>query len=204
MGTFLKSILVLILVISVLGCAGFKKDTGSSQKMLADLQQDLAQSRAENSSLTQALELVKKEEQTGIKRLQRENLALTLQVKELQDQLDKSKKENAVAAVNNKAESQAASEISTPAAAKSKTRIKVVWGNGKPASAKKLSAKITSLGYKVDKVASAARQNYKANLVYYAKDTKASGQKLARQLKADAKLMDWKSEYNIIVVAGGK
>ena len=40
-------------------------------------------------------EVVKKEEQTGIKRLQSENLALALQVKELQDQLDKSKKETA-------------------------------------------------------------------------------------------------------------
>ena len=51
MGTFLKSVLVLILVISVLGCAGFKKDTSSSQKMLADMQQDLAQCRGENQAL---------------------------------------------------------------------------------------------------------------------------------------------------------
>lgn len=209
MGTFLRAVLVSILVICFVACTGMKKDTSSSQKMLADLQQDLAQCKAENSSLSQAAEIVKKEEQTGIKRLERENLALTLQVKELQEQLDKAqldkaKKDTAEAAAVKQPEGPATATLSPPQAAKSKDRIKVVWGNGKPASAKKLSAKVTSLGYKVDKVSSAARQNYKSNLVYYSKDAKAGGQKLARQLKAQAKPMTWKSDYSIIVVAGGK
>jgi hypothetical protein len=206
MGTFLKTVLVLVPVFCFLGCAAMQKDTSSSQKMLADMQQDLSQCRAENEALTKAAYAVKNEEQAGIKRLQNENIALTLQVKELQEQLDKARKDAAAAepAVR-KAEAQAASDISAPATtAKAKTRIKVVWGNGKPASAKKVSAKVSSLGYKVDKLGKAARQNYKSNMVYYSKDAKGTAQKLAKQLKAEAKPLTWKSEYNIIVVAGGK
>jgi hypothetical protein len=179
--------------------------------MLRDLKEDLAQCQAEKETLARDAAVVKKEEQAGIKRLQQENIALTLQVKELQEQLDKSKKDTAdVAAKKAPAEVETkASEAKAPKAndvkaSKSKTRIKVLWGNGKPASAKKLAAKINSLGYKVEKTGSAARQNYKANMVYYSKDAKPAAQKLARQLKAEARPLTWKSEFNILVVAGGK
>jgi regulator of replication initiation timing len=203
MGTFLKIVLVLILVLSFMGCAGLKKEArepSSSQKMLADMQQDLAQCRAENEALAKQTAVVKKEEQSGIKRLQQENLALALQVKELQDQLDKGKKETAEAGAK-KATAQSASDLKS---SKSKTRIKVLWGNGKPASAKKLAARLTSLGYKVEKTGTATRQNYRNNMVYYSKDAKYTAQKLARQLKAEVKPLTWKSEFNILVVAGGK
>lgn len=212
MGTFLKTVLVLILAFSFLGCTGLKKETSSSQKMLADLQQDLAQCRAENAGTAQAREelaAVKREEQAGIKRLQHENVALALQVKELNEQLDKCKKDTAIAAVEKKVAAQSAAEASAPAAnaqaaSKSKNRIKVVYGNGKPASANKLAARLASLGYKVEKTGKAARSNYKSNIVYYGKDAKGTAQKMAKQLKAQAKPLTWKSEFNIIVVAGGK
>ena len=203
MGTFLKIVLVSILVISFLGCAGVKKEPSSSQKMLADMQQDLAQCRAENEELAKQTEVIKKEEQAGIKRLQNENLALALQVKELQDQLDKGNKVTAEAGTK-KAAAQSDSKACDLTSSKSKTRIKVLWGNGKPASAKKLAAKINSLGYKVEKTGTAARQNYKSNMVYYSKDAKPTARKLAKRLKAEAKPLTWKSEFNILVVAGGK
>ncbi len=202
MGTFLKTVLVLVLVFSFLGCAGMKKEPSSSQQMLADMHQDLTQCRSENEALAKQTEVMKKEEQAGIKRLQNENLALALQVKELQDELNKSKKD---AAVNAKKEpAQSAAKACNLKMSKSKTRIKVLWGNGKPASAKKLAARINSLGYKVEKTGTAARQNYKTNMVYYSKDAKPAAQKLAKQLKAEAKPLTWKSEFNILVVAGGK
>jgi Tfp pilus assembly protein PilX len=204
MGTFLKIVLVSILVISFLGCAGVKNEPSSSQKMLADMQQDLAQCRAENEALAKQTEVIKKEEQAGIKRLQNENLALALQVKELQDQLDKGNKVTAEAGTKKAPAQQSNSKAGDLTASKSKTRIKVLWGNGKPASAKKLAAKINSLGYKVEKTGTAARQNYKSNMVYYSKDAKPAAQKLAKRLKAEAKPLTWKSEFNILVVAGGK
>ncbi|MEN6465088.1 MAG: LytR C-terminal domain-containing protein [Syntrophaceae bacterium] len=211
MGTFLKTVLVLVMVVSFLGCASVKKDNSGCQQMLRDVHQDLVQCRGENAALAKAkdeLAVVKKEEQAGIKRLQNENIALSLQVKELQDQLDKSKKDAAIAAVEKKIAAQGVAQspakASAPAAAKSKNRIKVLYGNGKPASAKKLSAKLSSLGYKVEKTGSAARSNYRHNMVYYAKDAKPAAQKLAKQLKAESKPLTWKSEFNIVVVAGGK
>jgi dynactin complex subunit len=212
MGTFLKTVLVLILAFSFLGCAGLKKENSSSQKMLADMQQDLAQCRAENASMAQAREelaAVKREEQAGIKRLQHENVALALQVKELNEQLEKCKKDTSIAAVEKKVAAQSAAEASAPAASaqaapKSRNRIKVVYGNGKPASANKLAAKLASLGYKVEKKGKAARSNYRKNIVYFGKDAKGAAQKMAKQLKAEARPLTWKSEFNIIVVAGGK
>jgi hypothetical protein len=123
-------------------------------------------------------------------------------VKELQDELNKSKKDAAVSA--KKEPAQSAAKACNLKASKSKTRIKVLWGNGKPASAKKLAARINSLGYKVEKTGTAARQNYKTNMVYYSKDAKPAAQKLAKRLKAEAKPLTWKSEFNILVVAGGK
>lgn len=203
MRTFLKSVLVLSLIISFLGCAALQKQQTSSQKMLGDLKEDLAQCRVEKEQLAKEAEVLKKEEQAGIKRLQQENIALALQVKELQDQLDKSKKETVEAGAT-KAPAQSESKTAGLKTTKSKTRIKVLWGNGKPASAKKMAAKITSLGYKVEKTGTAVRQNYKTNMVYYSKDAKPAAQKLARQLKAEAKPLTWKSDFNILVVAGGK
>lgn len=211
MGTYLKTVLVLVLVISFGGCATLKKEDTGCRQMLRDVHQDLVQCRGENADLAKAkeeLEVVKKEEQAGIIRLQNENIALALQVKELQDQLDRAKKDTALATVEKKVAAQSApqslSKASAPAAAKSKNRIKVLYGNGKPAAAKKLSAKLSSLGYTVEKTGRAARPNYRHNMVYYAKNTKPAALKIAKQLKAEAKPLTWKSEFNIIVVAGGK
>lgn len=210
MRTVLKSVLVLILAFSFLGCGLMKQKEPVSQTMLRDMKQDLAQCQSEKDALAKDTEVMKREEQSGIKRLQQENIALALQVKELQAQLDNSKK----AAAPAEAKAPAQAEAKAPAqaepkqngvkAAKSKTRIKVLWGNGKPAAAKKLAAKVTSLGYKVETTGSAARQNYKTNMVYYSKDAKSTAQKLARQLKAEARPLTWKSDFNILVVAGGK
>ncbi len=211
MGAILRTVLVLILALAFVGCAGLKNQESSScRKMLADVHQDLVQCRSENIELAKSreqLDVIKKEEQTGITRLQKENLALSLQVKELQDQLNRSRKDAAVAAVEKKVAAQSAAEpakASAPAAAKSKNRIKVLYGNGKPGSARKLAAKLTNLGYKVDKTGSAARSNYRHNMIYYARDAKPAAQRLAKQLKAEPRPLTWKSEYNLIVVAGGK
>lgn len=204
MRAVLKSVLVLIVAFSFLGCAYTQqKEPVSSQNMLRDLKQDLAQCQAEKETLAKDTVLVKKEEQAGIKRLQQENITLALQVKELQEQLDKGKKEPAEAAVK-KAPAQAEPKTSDVKSPKAKARVKVLWGNGKPASAKKLAAKVKSLGYKVETTGAAARQNYKTNMVYYAKDSKPAAQKLAKQLKAEAKPLTWKSGFQILVVAGGK
>jgi myosin heavy subunit len=84
-------------------------------------------------------------------------------------------------------------------------RIKVLSGDGKIDSAKKMAKRIHSLGYKVETVGMSEHTDYPANTVYFAPTHKAQAKSLASKLGKETitKPLSWKSVFNLIVVTGG-
>lgn len=97
----------------------------------------------------------------------------------------------------------------SPAAGKSaglkSIRMKVLSGEGKIDSAKRMAKRLTAMGYKVESVAMAENADYPANTVYFAAKYKKEAKTLASRLGKETivKPLTWKSVFNIIVVTGG-
>ena len=84
-------------------------------------------------------------------------------------------------------------------------RIKVLSGDGKMASAKKMAKRMTSMGYKVESVGKADHSDYPAHTIYFASKYNKEAKALAKKLGKETitKPLTWKSVFNIIVVTGG-
>lgn len=84
-------------------------------------------------------------------------------------------------------------------------RIKVLSGDGKADSARKMARRIASMGYKVESVGMAQSADYPAITVYFAPKYKAEAKTLATKLGKEtiSKPLSWKSVFNLIVVTGG-
>jgi len=97
----------------------------------------------------------------------------------------------------------------SPAAGKSaglkSIRMKVLSGEGKIDSAKRMAKRLTALGYKVESVGMAENADYPANTVYFTAKYKKEAKALASKLGKDTivKPLTWKSVFSIIVVTGG-
>jgi vacuolar-type H+-ATPase subunit I/STV1 len=105
--------------------------------------------------------------------------------------------------------SREAAVVESPAAKKAaglkSIRIKVLSGDGKIDSAKKMAKRITALGYKVESVGMSDNTDYPANTVYFAPNHKTQAKGLASKLGKETitKPLSWKSVFNLIVVTGG-
>jgi regulator of replication initiation timing len=97
----------------------------------------------------------------------------------------------------------------SPAAAKSaglkSIRMKVLSGEGKIDSAKRMAKRLTAMGYKVENVGMAESNDYPANTIYFASNSKGQAKTLASKLGKETimKPLTWKSVFSIIVVTGG-
>ena len=97
----------------------------------------------------------------------------------------------------------------SPAAGKSSglksIRMKVLSGEGKIDSAKRMAKRLTTMGYKVETVGMAESADYPANTVYFTAKYKKEAKTLASRLGKDTivKPLTWKSVFSIIVVTGG-
>ena len=82
-------------------------------------------------------------------------------------------------------------------------RLKVLSGNGRMSSAKKMSAKLTKLGYKVEVVGMATTPDYATDPIYYKSGFEKQAAGMAKKLggKAITKPLTWSSVFDIIVVA---
>lgn len=91
-----------------------------------------------------------------------------------------------------------------PAGLKS-IRLKVLSGEGKIDSARRMAKRLTAMGYRVENVGMAEGSDYPANTVYFAADYKREAKALASRLGKDTivKPLTWKSVFGIIVVTGG-
>ena len=97
----------------------------------------------------------------------------------------------------------------SPAAGKSaglkSIRMKVLSGEGKIDSAKRMAKRLTAMGYKVETVGMAESADYPANTVYFTAKYKKEAKALASRLGKETivKPLTWKSVFSIIVVTGG-
>ena len=84
-------------------------------------------------------------------------------------------------------------------------RLKVLSGDGKIDSARRMSKRLTALGYRVESVGLAQSSDYPANTVYFAANSKKEARALASRLGRDTivKPLTWKSVFSLIVVTGG-
>jgi len=107
------------------------------------------------------------------------------------------------------ARSGAADIKESPAAGKSaglkSIRMKVLSGEGKIDSAKRMAKRLTAMGYKVESVAMAENADYPANTIYFTEKYKKEAKTLASRLGKNTivKPLTWKSVFSIIVVTGG-
>lgn len=97
----------------------------------------------------------------------------------------------------------------SPAAGKSaglkSIRMKVLSGEGKIDSAKRMAKRLTAMGYKVETLGMAESTDYPANTVYFTAKYKKEAKALASRLGKETivKPLTWKSVFSIIVVTGG-
>jgi hypothetical protein len=82
-------------------------------------------------------------------------------------------------------------------------KVKVLSGNGKLPTARQMSKRLITMGYRVEDIGTATRTDYTVNTIYFAPDYKTEAQRLAAQLggKTIAKPLTWSSVFHIIVVA---
>ncbi len=82
-------------------------------------------------------------------------------------------------------------------------RVKVLSGNGKMSSAKKMAQRLTKFGYRVAVVGMAATPDYATDIVYYKSGFEKKAADMARKIggKTITKPLTWSSVFDIIVVA---
>jgi hypothetical protein len=88
----------------------------------------------------------------------------------------------------------------------SKIKIKVLNGNAKRGSAKKMSGKLEAMGYVVKRIDDAPRKSFTKNTVFYADCCIEEAKELKRKLggRTVTKPLTWHSIFDIIVVTGKK
>ncbi len=84
-------------------------------------------------------------------------------------------------------------------------RLKVLSGEGKIDSARRMAKRLAAMGYKVESVGMAESSDYPANTVYFAAKHKKEARALASKLGKETivKPLSWKSVFSLIVVTGG-
>lgn len=82
-------------------------------------------------------------------------------------------------------------------------QIKVLSGTKDMTAARKMTERLTRLGYQVNRVDRAPKTGYASNTIYYAPGYEKVAQQLRQQLGNDVvvKSLTWKSAFNLIILA---
>jgi|Deesub1362A_J573_1020465.scaffolds.fasta_scaffold00165_40 predicted RNase H-like nuclease (RuvC/YqgF family) len=86
----------------------------------------------------------------------------------------------------------------------SNPKIKVLSGDGKLSSAKKMSKKLKKMGFNVVRIDYAPRSDFKRNVVFYSQNFQNAAKRIAEGLDKNTaiKPLTWFSVFDIIVVTG--
>ena len=198
------------------GCASLKCLDGSCDRQIKeltiandDLKKEAARLNAENKEKEKVITADTEE----VLKLQREKTALNTQVRDLQEDIQKMKKDRQERAAAIKSETivekqtmQKAAGAAEKEPALKPLKIKVLAGDGRLASARKMAKAIEKSGLKVEIVDIAPRSNFSDDIIYYKADTENEAKAIARTLgeKTLLKSMTWSSTFNIIAVSGKK
>jgi F0F1-type ATP synthase membrane subunit b/b' len=204
---------LLVLVMALAGCfvtqsTYVKKEEEATalSKTVADLEQKNKEATTLNEKLQAENSDLKKQAAAKDDQLRRKTEEIARQDAkqvEMGNEIDRMKAQLA------KSKESAIEE--TPGAAQKKQtglkaiRLKVLSGDGKIDSARRMAKRVESMGYRVEGMGKAQSADYPANTVYftpkYKKDAKALAKKLGKE--TIVKPLTWKSVFNIIVVTGG-
>lgn len=93
--------------------------------------------------------------------------------------------------------------VTKPSALKS-LKIKVLSGDGKLPSARRMAKRLIKMGYKVQAIDLGPRSNIKKNTVYYSEDCRQEAEHISKRLGGNTiiKPLSWPSVFNLIVVTG--
>ena len=200
--------LVLILCMTLSGCAAMRNWNGS-------LDRDIQKLKDDNEAYKRSLQ----EKDGQIDRLNKQLSGMSREIETLkaesqqapivmQKALPKAEGSDAalkeqVSALKDKTAAARTTVAETGTVPKA-LRLKVLSGNGKISSAQAMSKKLKSLGYRVEDTGLASRINYRVHTVYYAAGYKSQAQRIAAQLGhgAVSTPLTWSSVFNVIVVAG--
>ena len=200
------------------GCASFKCLGGSCDKEIQELtisQENLKKEASRLDAENKEQEKTIAEDKEELEKLRNEKEALTVHIQDLQADLQKMRKEREQRGDEFKGDSlpekQAAEEAlgefpSEQKEALRSVKVKVLAGDGRLSSARRMAKEIEALGFKVEKIDLAPRTTFSDNTVYYTPDTKNHAKKIAYSLGEDTQLkpMTWSSVYDIIAVSGEK
>jgi septal ring factor EnvC (AmiA/AmiB activator) len=214
-GTMLRRVLclaaVLLLAMVLAGCfvtqsTYVKKEEEATAlaKTVADLEQKNKDAAALNGKLQAENTDLKKEaaaKDEQLKKLSEDVARRESRQSEMAGEMDRLKVQLA--------KSKEATIEESPAAKKQtglkSIRLKVLTGDGKMESARRMAKRISSMGYRVEGVGKAQSADYPANTVYFTPKYKNEAKALAKRIGKETilKPLTWKSVFNIIVVTGG-
>ena len=204
----LASLMVLVLALS--GCMVTKSAYEQKEQEADTLAKTVADLDRKNKDLTARTEKLQAENDELKKQLAAKDDLLQLKSEEIAkqdarqaamvDEVERMKAQQARSA----AEEAQGGAAGRKAGLKS-IRLKVLSGEGKIDSARRMAKRLTAMGYRVESVGMAESSDYPANTVYFAAKYKPEAKTLAAKIGKDTivKPLTWKSVFAIIVVTGG-
>lgn len=215
-----KGIIFFTFLISVCllsGCAALQYFDGSSDEQVKkftmskeELQKEVESLQSGNESLREALDRKQAQlntydakEKANLKAISDGQARIESLEKEKNTLFEENKKLKSAAVVKEEALAEKQVREQAQAAAAKELRIKVLTGTGELSAARKLSKKLTDLGYKVERMDRAPTTNFSSDTVFFAKDKEKEAKELAGRLGKETvvKPMTWSSIFDIIVVA---
>lgn len=204
----LAALMVLVLVLS--GCMVTKSAYEQKEQEADTLAKTVADLDRKNKDLTARTEKLQAENDELKKQLAARDDLLQLKSEEIAKQdarqaamVDEMERMKAQQARSGGGEAQGGA-AGRSAGLKS-IRLKVLSGEGKIDSARRMAKRLTAMGYRVESVGMAESSDYPANTVYFAAKYKPEAKALAAKIGKDTivKPLTWKSVFGLIVVTGG-
>jgi len=204
----LASLMVLVLALS--GCMVTKSAYEQKEQEADTLAKTVADLDRKNKDLTARTEKLQAENDELKKQLAAKDDLLQLKSEEIAkqdarqaamvDEVERMKAQQARSA----AEEAQGGAAGRKAGLKS-IRRKVLSGDGRIDSARRMAKRLTAMGYRVESVGMAESSDYPANTVYFAAKYKPEAKALAAKIGKDTivKPLTWKSVFGLIVVTGG-
>ena len=218
------SALILIVAISFVlhGCTTFETFEGGSEKdkkmfqmSKSEMYEALQKLESEKQQLQQQLlsadetnQQLKDENQKKLALVSDRNRTLNQEIDRLKNKNQRMIKENEAlkqklghTPAKSKTAAQARREVDKQLG---KLKIKVLYGDGNPDSAKILAQKLRQMGYPIQLLDQAPRSNFDTTTIYFAPKSKYEAKRLRAKLGGQLilKPLSWPSNFDLILVTG--
>jgi vacuolar-type H+-ATPase subunit I/STV1 len=215
-----KGVLFFIFLISVCllsGCAALRYFDGSSDEQIrgfnmskGELREEVESLQSDNKILLDVLDRkqarldeYEEKDKANIQAISEGQALIESLEKEKNTLLEENERLKSAALVKEETPVEKQVDKPAPTAAVKKLRIKVLAGSGELSAARKLSKKLTQLGYKVERMDVAPKAKFKSDTVFFARDRQKEARELAGRLGGGTviKPLTWSSIFDVIIVA---